>query len=154
MSEKLIMSISGVRGIVGENLTASIAADYGCAFGTFLKDKYAAENRKLSVCIGRDSRPSGPILTSAVTTGLCAGGIDVIDLGVVSTPGVGVMVKHLRCSGGVVITASHNPAPYNGIKLLLDNGIAPRLTPQPKSGSIFPISPPRLMLKIEKVVAK
>lgn len=133
MAEKLIISISGVRGIIGENLTASIAADYGCVFGTFLKDlsagrlgdKYAAVNRKLSVSIGRDSRPSGQMLKSAVTAGLCSVGIDVIDLGIVSTPGVSVMVTHIGCAGGVIVTASHNPVQYNGIKLLLSNGVAP-----------------------------
>ena len=114
-----------MRGIVGENLTASVAVEYGCAFGTFLKETSAGENEKLSVCIGRDSRPSGEMLKSAVTEGLCKVGADVIDLGVVTTPGVGIMVRELGCSGGVVVTASHNPAQYNGIKLLLGNGIAP-----------------------------
>ena len=125
MAEQLIISISGMRGIIGENLTASIATEYGSAFGTFLKKRHAGKKEKLSVCIGRDSRPSGKMLKSAVTEGLCKVGIDVIDLGLVTTPGVGIMVRELGCSGGVVITASHNPARYNGIKLLLDNGIAP-----------------------------
>jgi len=125
MAEQLIISVSGMRGIVGENLTDSIAADYGRAFGTFLKDRGAGKKKNLSVCIGRDSRPSGRILKSAVAKGLCAVGIDVIDLGIVTTPGVGVMIRELGCGGGVVVTASHNPAQYNGIKLLLDNGIAP-----------------------------
>ena len=150
MAEKLIISISGLRGVVGENLTASIATEYGCAFGTFLKDlsarrledKHAPQEpaRRLAglsvcpvrgtkisngVCIGRDSRPSGEMLKSAVVAGLCSIGIDVIDLGIVSTPGVSIMVRHLGCVGGVVITASHNPVQYNGIKLLLDNGVAP-----------------------------
>jgi len=125
MAEQLIISISGVRGIVGKNLTDSIAAEYGSAFGMFVKDRYAADNRRLSVCIGRDSRPSGQMLKSAVAGGLCSVGIDVIDLGIVSTPGVSVMVRQLGCVGGVVITASHNPVQYNGIKLLLDNGVAP-----------------------------
>ncbi len=125
MAEQLIISISGMRGIVGENLTASVAAEYGCAFGTFLRNTSAGENEKLSVCIGRDSRPSGEMLKSAVTEGLCKVGIDVVDLGLVTTPGVGIMVRELGCSGGVVVTASHNPAQYNGIKLLLSNGIAP-----------------------------
>ena len=119
MDERLIISISGMRGIVGENLTASIAADYGRAFGTFLKN-----SKSMSVCIGRDSRPSGRKLQSAVIEGLCDTGINVIDLGIVTTPGVGVMVNHLQCAGGVVITASHNPIQYNGIKLLLGNGAA------------------------------
>lgn len=124
MSE-LIISISGLRGIVGENLTAAIAAEYGAAFGSFLKSNAGADAEKLSVCIGRDSRTSGPMIFSAIAEGLCSVGIDVIDLGIVTTPGVGVMVKHLGCAGAVVITASHNPIEYNGIKLLLDNGIAP-----------------------------
>jgi len=125
MAEQLIIGISGMRGIVGENLNPSIAAEYGCAFGTFLRNRHAGKEEKLSVCIGADSRPSGPMLKSAVAAGLCDVGIDVIDLGVVTTPGVGVMVRHLGCAGGTVITASHNPAEYNGIKLLLAGGIAP-----------------------------
>jgi phosphomannomutase len=125
MPEKLIISISGMRGIVGENLTPSIAAEYGCAFGKFLKNRHTNEKGKLSVCIGRDSRSSGQMLKSAVATGLCTVGIDVVDLGLVTTPGVGIMVRELRCNGGVIITASHNPIQYNGIKLLLGNGIAP-----------------------------
>ncbi len=125
MAEELIISISGMRGIVGENLTDSVAADYGSAFGTFLKNIHAGKKGKLSVCIGRDSRPSGPMLKSAVTAGLCAVGIDVIDLELVTTPGVGIMLRQLGCAGAVSITASHNPIQYNGIKLLLGDGFAP-----------------------------
>ena len=125
MTEQLIISISGMRGIVGENLTASIAGEYGCAFGTFLKDTFAGKSEKVSACIGRDSRDSGEMLKSGVTEGLCKVGADVIDLGLVTTPGVGVMVRQLGCSGGVVITASHNPIQYNGVKLLLADGVAP-----------------------------
>ncbi len=125
MSEQLIVTISGMRGIVGENINSAIAAEYGCAFGTFLKRRFADKGGGLSVCIGRDTRPSGQMLQSAVMAGLSSVGIDVIDLGVVTTPCVGVMVRHLECSGGVIITASHNPIQYNGIKLLLDNGVAP-----------------------------
>jgi len=127
MPAELIISISGMRGIVGQNLTAPVAAEYGCAFGCFLarRRSQTAEQRP-RVCIGRDSRPSGPMLASAVAAGLCAAGVDVIDLGVVTTPSVGIMVRELGCAGGVVITASHNPDEYNGIKLLLDTGMAPR----------------------------
>ena len=125
MAEHLIISVSGMRGIIGENLTASIATEYGCAFGTFLKNKHSGGNEKLSAYVGRDSRPSGQILASAGASGLCAVGIDVVDLGIVTTPGVSVMLRGLACTGGVVITASHNPIPYNGMKLLLDNGVAP-----------------------------
>jgi len=124
MSQELIISISGMRGLVGDNLFPETASSYGSAFGTFLK-KCHTTNEKLSVAIGRDSRPSGQMIFSAVAAGLAAVGIDVIDLGICSTPAVGVMLRYLNCAGGIVITASHNPTPYNGIKLLLENGIAP-----------------------------
>jgi len=125
MAEKLIISISGMRGIVGENLTPVIATEYGSAFGTFLREHVGTEERRATVCIGRDSRVSGPMLTAAISAGLCAVGVDVIDLGLVTTPGVGIMLRRLSCAGGIIITASHNPVPYNGIKLLLSNGMAP-----------------------------
>jgi phosphomannomutase len=124
MSQELIISISGMRGLVGDNLFPETASSYGSAFGTFLK-KCHTTNEKLSVAIGRDSRPSGQMIFSAVAAGLAAVGVDVIDLGICSTPAVGVMLRYLNCAGGIVITASHNPTPYNGIKLLLKNGIAP-----------------------------
>ena len=124
MAEELIITVSGMRGIIGENLTSLVAEEYGCAFGTYLKQRYP-DKEKLSVCIGRDSRASGPMLAEAVTSGLCSMGLEVIDLGLVITPSVGVMLRKLNCAGGVMITASHNPQPYNGIKLLLADGIAP-----------------------------
>ena len=124
MAAELIISISGMRGIIGENLTPAIAAEYGCAFGTFLK-KNSPADKDLTVCIGRDSRPSGQMIFSGVASGLASVGVSVVDLGIVSTPGVGIMVTSMGYAGGVVITASHNPIAYNGIKLLLSNGIAP-----------------------------
>jgi phosphomannomutase len=136
MAGELIITVSGLRGIVGENLTPEVAAAYGRAFGTFLCSKTAGE-AKLSVCIGRDSRPSGQSLAAAVAAGLVATGIDCIDLGLVTTPGVGIMVRHLACAGGVIVTASHNPAEYNGIKLLLDNGMAPLPDTAEQIKSIF-----------------
>jgi phosphomannomutase len=124
MAAELIISISGMRGIIGENLTPAIAAEYGCAFGTFLKNNSPAD-QDLTVCVGRDSRPSGQMIFSGVASGLASVGVSVVDLGIVSTPGVGIMATSLGYAGGVVITASHNPIAYNGIKLLLSNGIAP-----------------------------
>ena len=124
MAQELIISISGMRGIIGENLFPETAAAYGAAFGTFLKERTSGKNR-CTVAIGRDSRPSGAMIFSAVASGLASAGVDVIDLGICTTPGVGIMLRQLHCDGGVVITASHNPIEYNGIKLLLDNGIAP-----------------------------
>ena len=124
MAEELIISISGMRGIVGENLTAEIAAEYGCVFGTFLKRNKDGDGKPV-VCLGRDSRVSGEMLASAIGRGLCAVGADVVDVGIVTTPGVGIMTRFLGCDGGVVVTASHNPGQYNGVKLLLGNGISP-----------------------------
>ena len=83
-----------------------------------MQSQRQADKERLAVCIGRDSRPSGQMIYSAVAGGLCSVGVDVVDLGVVSTPGVGIMLRRLGCAGGVVITASHNPVEYNGIKLL------------------------------------
>ncbi len=122
--QELIISVSGLRGLIGENLTAPVAVRFGAAFGSFLKQRFS-ERKSLKVCIGRDSRPSGPMVQQALTAALLGLGIDVVDLGIVPTPTVGVMLRHLDCQGGVVLTASHNPTPYNGIKLLLDNGMAP-----------------------------
>ncbi len=112
----LMISVSGVRGIIGEGLTPQLACDFGCAFGTYLRGG--------RVVLGRDTRPSGPMVTAGVTAGLNACGCDVLDLGVVSTPGVSLMTRHLGAAGGVVITASHNPQAWNGIKFLSGNGWA------------------------------
>jgi phosphomannomutase len=125
MAGELIITVSGLRGIVGENLTPEVAATYGRAFGEFLHNRFSESGRLKSICLGRDSRPSGQSLAAAVASGLTSAGINIIDLGIVTTPTVGIMVKHLGCVGGVIITASHNPGEYNGVKLLLDNGMAP-----------------------------
>ena len=125
MAQELIISVSGMRGIIGENLTPMIAAEYGSAFGGFLKKVVGVDSARPRVCIGRDSRVSGQMLACAVSAGLCAVGVDVVDLGLVTTPCVGIMLRELGCAGGAIITASHNPIPYNGIKLLLSNGMAP-----------------------------
>ena len=124
MSQELIISISGMRGLIGKNLFPETASAYGSTFGTFLKKRHTGQENPF-VAIGRDSRPSGQMIFSAVAGGLMAVGVNVIDLGICSTPAVGVMLRHLNCAGGVMITASHNPTPYNGVKLLLENGIAP-----------------------------
>jgi phosphomannomutase len=121
--QDLIISISGLRGIVGENFNSQTALNYALAFGTFLKNSKGKP--KLKIAIGTDSRPSGDMIKSAVAAGLCSLGADVMDVGLVTTPTVGIMVRELLCDGGLVITASHNPIEYNGIKLLTSKGIAP-----------------------------
>ena len=113
---QLIVSISGIRGIVGDGLGPQEAERFGLAFGTHLGGG--------TVVLGRDSRPTGPMLADAVRAGLLATGCTVLDVGILSTPGISLMVSRRQASGGVVITASHNPAPYNGIKLLSPEGMA------------------------------
>jgi phosphomannomutase len=114
-AEQLIVSVSGVRGTVGGTLSPVIACEFGCAFGTML-------GAGSTVAVGRDTRLSGPMLVSALEAGLLATGLDVVDLGVATTPGIALMTKLLKAAGGVVVTASHNPAEYNGLKFLQPTG--------------------------------
>ena len=111
-----MVGVSGVRGIVGETLTDEVAEQFGRAFAMMLP-------AGATIALGRDTRPSGPMIRDAVVAGLNAGGVNAIDLGIVSTPGVAMMIKHLSADGGIVITASHNPAPYNGIKFMTPDGL-------------------------------
>ncbi|HUT60864.1 MAG TPA: phosphoglucosamine mutase [Phycisphaerae bacterium] len=117
--DRLIVSVSGVRGTIGGTLSPQAACEFGCAFATMLR---SGGDRPLTIAMGRDTRPSGPMLAHALKAGLTAGGVSVVDLGVVSTPGVALMTSKLKAAGGIVITASHNPAEYNGIKFLQPTG--------------------------------
>ena len=107
---KLLVSVSGIRGIVGDSLTPKIALDYGEAFGRYLKGG--------KVILGRDTRYHGPMIFSAVAAGLLSSGCDVIDIGIVTTPTVEFAVRESEAAGGMVITASHNPIEYNALKLI------------------------------------
>lgn len=113
----LMISVSGVRGIVGKTMTPMLAAEMGAAFGSHLGGG--------KVVIGRDSRQSGPMVQSALVGGLLATGCSVVELGIVTTPGTAMMIGELGAAGGVVLTASHNPGEWNGIKFLTSAGIAP-----------------------------
>lgn len=114
--DRLMVGVSGVRGTIGGTLTEKIARDFGSAFGTML-----GEGK--TVTIARDTRPSGPMIRDEVTAGLNEAGLSVVDLGVVSTPGAAFMTRKLGADGGVIITASHNPGEYNGIKFLQPIGL-------------------------------
>jgi phosphomannomutase len=113
MSEPII-SVSGLRGVVGESLTPDVAMRYAAAF--------AQAAPPGEIVIGRDSRPSGAMLAQAVETALQAAGRTTIDAGIAATPTTGVLVRHCRAAGGIEITASHNPAQYNGLKLFTAAG--------------------------------
>jgi phosphomannomutase len=103
-----IISVSGLRGVVGESLTPEVAIRYAAAF--------AATVGAGPFVVGRDSRPSGQMLSQAIQAGLQAVGRDTLDAGIVATPTTGVLVRQARAAGGIQITASHNPSPYNGMK--------------------------------------
>jgi phosphomannomutase len=124
-SAPLMISVSGVRGIIGQTLTPEVATTFGQAFGHFLRQnsKLETENSKLKVVIGRDSRPSGPMVFGALAAGLLSVGVDVVDVGVATTPSVALMGRYLKAQAAIVITASHNPLIWNGIKFVRDDGI-------------------------------
>ena len=110
----MIVSVSGIRGIVGEGLTSGAALKFASALGTYLQGG--------RVVLSRDSRPSGRMLRHAVLAGLLEAGCEVVDIGIAPTPTVGVAVSHWKAAGGIQITASHNPAPWNGLKMFGADG--------------------------------
>jgi len=122
----LIKSISGIRGTiggkVGDNLTPVDAVKFASAYGTWLKNTYGKDNNNLKVVVGRDARISGPMIHNLVVNTLIGLGIDVIDLGLSTTPTVEVAVPLESANGGIILTASHNPKQWNALKLLNDKG--------------------------------
>jgi phosphomannomutase len=110
----LIVSVSGIRGVVGRGLTPGAATAFAAALGTSTQGG--------RVLVSRDGRPSGDMLRHAVLAGLLAAGCEVHDLGVAATPTVGLAVRRLDARGAVQITASHNPAEWNGLKLFGPDG--------------------------------
>ncbi len=109
-----IISVSGLRGIVGETLTPEVAVRYATAF--------AALAPPGKIVITRDGRASGAVFSAAIQAGLHAVGRHTLDAGVAATPTTGLLVRQFQAAGGIQISASHNPAPYNGLKLFSDEG--------------------------------
>jgi phosphomannomutase len=118
----LIKSISGIRGTIGgktgENLTPLDVVKFAAAFGTWLKKNKGS----VKVVIGRDARMSGEMVNALVCSTLQGLGIDVIDLGLSTTPTVEIAVPREKAAGGIILTASHNPAQWNALKLLNEKG--------------------------------
>lgn len=112
-----LFGTDGARGIAGSELTADLAMKIGASAAYIL-----GENKKIKVIVGMDTRYSGDMLACAVNAGLLSMGADVIFAGVVPTPAVSFLVTHLNADMGVMISASHNPAKYNGIKLFNNKG--------------------------------
>lgn len=120
----LIQSISGIRGTIGgesgKNLTPGDIVRFASAYGFWLKEKTKADRPK--VVIGRDARISGAMINDLVTATLLGEGIDIIQLGLATTPTIEMAVIESGADGGVIITASHNPEEWNGLKLLNNLG--------------------------------
>ena len=111
----LKISVSGIRGVVGEFLTPGLACAFGQAFGT-----YVGPGR---VVVGRDTRSSGEMLQHAVTCGLLAAGCEVVDVGILPTPTIQIYAGATAARGGLAVTASHNPPEYNALKLFNRRGL-------------------------------
>jgi len=120
----LIKSISGIRGTIGgkpgEGLSPVDIVKFTSAFGSWIKKN--SRNKKHKLVIGRDARISGEMLTQLVSGTLMGLGIDVIDLGLSTTPTVEIAVTHYDANGGIILTASHNPKQWNALKLLNKKG--------------------------------
>ena len=112
---KLKISVSGIRGVVGDFLTPSLACAFAQAFGT-----YVGQGR---VVLGRDTRASGEMLEHAVSCGLLAAGCEVVRIGVNPTPTIQIYVSETGAQGGLALTASHNPPEYNALKLFNAEGL-------------------------------
>jgi phosphomannomutase len=113
-----MVSVSGVRGIVGKDLTPELVARYAAAFGGIVRAAGGSV-----VVLGRDARTSGPMYAAAARAGLQATGCRVIDCGLVPTPTVQLAVEHHRAGGGIIITASHNPIEWNALKFVGSDGL-------------------------------
>jgi phosphomannomutase len=117
MSDTLMVGVSGIRGLVGTDLTPGVVERYAAAFGIW------AARRGRRVVVGRDSRQSGPGFAHAAARGLSGAGCAVIDVGLAPTPTIQLAVEHHHAAGGIAITASHNPIEWNALKFIGPDGI-------------------------------
>jgi len=118
MASGLIVSGSGIRGIVGTDLVPELVARLAASFGLLV-----AKGPDASVVVGRDARVSGPMFAAAAQAGLQSVGCRVVDCGLVPTPTLQLAVEHHHAAGGIAITASHNPAEWNALKFVGPDGV-------------------------------
>src|SRR6266849_3432567 len=111
----LKISISGVRGVIGESLTPILLTRFAQAFGTYTGAR--------TIVIGRDPRTSGEMVKQAVIAGLLSSGCRILDIGMCPVPTIQLLVRHHRAHGGIAITASHNPAEWNALKFIGPHGL-------------------------------
>ena len=122
----LIKSISGIRGTIGgkpaESLSPVDVVKFAAAFGSLLRENHTSKTSRTKVVVGRDGRMSGEMIRNLVCSTLIALEVDVIDLGLSTTPTVELAVKAERADGGIILTASHNSKEWNALKLLNNDG--------------------------------
>jgi phosphomannomutase len=116
----LMVSISGIRGIVGDGLTPEIVVQYASAFGEYCRRKSPVAP---SVVLGRDGRITGKAIANIVSSTLIAQGVNVRAIGICPTPTVQIAVEKSGAAGGIAVTASHNPAEWNGLKFMAGTGM-------------------------------
>lgn len=118
-----MISISGIRGVVGESLTPDVVVRYAAAFGEYCKRHNPNPARIPEIVLGRDGRITGKIIANLVSSTLLATGVNVRALGVCPTPTIALAVEKLGAAGGISITASHNPMQWNGLKFFAATGM-------------------------------
>ena len=123
MSDTLMISVSGMRGHVGTDLTPELVARHAAALGAWVRSAAPAGGARPAVVLGRDARTSGPMFARAASAGLMSVGVDVVDVGVVPTPTVQLAVEHHHAGAGLILTASHNPIEWNALKFVGPDGI-------------------------------
>ena len=119
--EGLMVSVSGVRGRVGEGLTPEIVAQFAAGFGSWARTRSGTDSP--TIVVGRDSRVSGPMFHRVVLSALQSVGCNVMDVGMAPTPTIQLAVEHHHAAGGLAITASHNPIEWNALKFIAASGL-------------------------------
>jgi phosphomannomutase len=116
MNRRRLFGTSGIRGVVDQDLSPDLCHRVALAIGTALP-------RSSAVCIATDTRVSRDVIKDAVTTGLLSSGVNVVDLGILPTPALALLTRELGFAAGIMVTASHNPPEFNGIKLFTQNSL-------------------------------
>src|SRR5687768_14121151 len=117
--EGLMVSVSGIRGRVGEALTPEVVASYAAAFGSWALNRHAGK----PIVVGRDSRVSGPMFHRAAIAALQSVGARIVDIGLTTTPTCQLAVEDHHAAGGIMLSASHNPIEWNALKFIGPTGL-------------------------------
>lgn len=135
----LMLGVSGLRGIVGQSLTPDVAVRFAGAFAAWLHSR-APGGRRPAVVIGMDGRAGGDVLMHLAAQAMRASGCDVLIASTAMTPSIGFLVDHTGASGGIVVTASHNPQEWNGLKLIIRDRTGAK---PPRRGTVAACAPPK-----------